>query len=87
MKRLAAQFFATLVVVAVVLHYIWWITAAVGIIALTVSMLVLAFYLADRVDARAARLAALAALAANQHAWVLQGDERGVYGEYPAAPI
>jgi hypothetical protein len=87
MKRLAAQFFATLVVVAVVFHYIWWILAAVGIIGLTVSLLVAAFYFADRVDAHAARLAGFAARADEQHGLVLRGDERGIYGEYPPAAL
>ena len=35
--------------------------------------------------AEARRRAAMAARADQQHAWVLQGDERGVYGQYPAA--
>jgi hypothetical protein len=80
MKRLAAQFFGVLIVVAVLFHYVWWILAAVGIIALTLSLLVLSFYLAGRVDARAARLARLRARADEQHAWVMQGDDRGTYG-------
>jgi hypothetical protein len=29
----------------------------------------------------------LAARADQQHDWVMEGDERGVYGEYPFAPI
>jgi hypothetical protein len=35
--------------------------------------------------AEARRRAAMAARADQQHAWVLQGDERGVYGQYSAA--
>jgi hypothetical protein len=73
MKRLAWQFFATLIIVAVVLHFILWIVAAVGIVALTVALLRLAFHLAHRVDVRAARRAALAARADQQHTWVMQG--------------
>jgi nitrate/nitrite transporter NarK len=80
MKRLAAQFLATLVVVAVLWHFIWWLAATVGLIALTVLLLVAAFYLAHRVDARHARRAALRARADQQHAWVMQGDRRGTYG-------
>jgi hypothetical protein len=87
MKRLAWQFFATLIIVAVVLHFIWWIVAAVGLIALTVALLAVAFHLAGRVDARAARRAALAARADQQHRWVMAGDDRGMYGQYPPAAL
>jgi hypothetical protein len=38
---------------------------------------------ADRAEARRRRLAGLAARADEQHWLVLQGDERGVCGEYP----
>jgi hypothetical protein len=33
------------------------------------------------------RLAGLLARADQQHRWVLAGDERGVYGEYPCPPL
>jgi hypothetical protein len=85
MKRLLAQFICTLVVVAVLFHFIWWIAAAAGLFALVGVLLAAGFYMADRVDAKAARLAALRARADQQHRWVLQGDERGVYGQYPAS--
>src|ERR1700676_913588 len=40
----------------------------------------------QKLAARRAQLAQLAARADQQHRWVLQGDERGVYGQYrPAA--
>jgi hypothetical protein len=87
MKRLFWQFFGTLIIVALVFHLIWWIVAAVGIAALTVSLLAAAFYAAHLVDARAARLAGLRARADQQHQWVMQGDERGIHGEFPAAPL
>jgi ABC-type transport system involved in cytochrome bd biosynthesis fused ATPase/permease subunit len=78
MKRLAAQFLATLVVVLA--HFIWWIAAAVALITLAALLLVVWFHSAHRVDVRARRRAELAAHAGQQHQWVLQGDERGVYG-------
>ena len=46
-------------------------------------------HVADRhaacVEAERRRLAEIAARADEQHAWVMAGDERGVYGEYSAA--
>ena len=84
--RLLGQFLAVLIVVAVLVHFIWWLAAAVGLIALTVVLLVMSFHLAGRVDARVARRAALAARADEQHAWVLAGGECDVFGEYPCPP-
>ena len=34
-------------------------------------------------DAVTRRNAAIAARADQQHQWVMEGDERGVYGDYP----
>jgi hypothetical protein len=41
----------------------------------------------ERVDAERRRLAGLRERADEQHRLVMQGDERGIYGEYPAAPV
>jgi hypothetical protein len=49
------------------------------------ALLGLAFYMARRVDAREDKRAALVARADQQHAWVLAGDDRGIYGEYQQA--
>jgi hypothetical protein len=51
------------------------------------ALLGLAFYMARRVDAREDKRAALVARADQQHAWVLAGDDRGVYGEFTPARI
>ena len=40
---------------------------------------------AERIEARQHRLAELAARADEQNRLVMQGDERGVYGEFPPA--
>ena len=37
----------------------------------------------ERIEAQRRRLAGLAARADQQHRLVMQGDERGVYGEFP----
>jgi hypothetical protein len=60
-------------------------TAALGIAVLFCGLLWLAFYLARRVDARYEKRAALVARADEQHALVLAGDDRGIYGDYPPA--
>lgn len=41
----------------------------------------------DRVAGRRAELDAIAARADQQHAWALQGDDRGVYGPDGAEPM
>ena len=46
-------------------------------------LLWLAFYAARRVDARHDARLVIAAHADQQHAWVLAGDDRGVYGQFP----
>ena len=40
---------------------------------------------AERIEARRRRLAGLAARADEQNRLLMQGDERGVYGEFPPA--
>jgi hypothetical protein len=42
---------------------------------------------AERVEPERRRLAGLVARADQQHDWVMQGDRRGTFGEYPAAPM
>ena len=77
--------------VVVLAGYIWmerWsILVTFGIIALLVTVLWLASYLNRVHDARHQNRAALIARADQQHAWVLAGDDRGVYGRYPPATI
>jgi hypothetical protein len=40
----------------------------------------------ERVAAERRRVAGIVARADEQHAWIMAGDERGMYGEYPAVP-
>jgi ABC-type transport system involved in cytochrome bd biosynthesis fused ATPase/permease subunit len=77
--------FVVLLVVGFLAAYWWWIAVVLGAVVLFVGMLWLAFRAARRVDKRHAARAALVARADQQHAWVLAGDERGVFGEYPSA--
>ena len=47
----------------------------------------LTFYVERRVDERYEKRAALVARADQQHAWVLAGDDRGIYGDYTPTQI
>jgi hypothetical protein len=85
MKRLLGQFICTLLTVAFVLHFIWWIIGAaalVGGVWLGTRM-----WLAQRAAdvAERKRLDAIRARADRQLRWMLAGDERGIYGPAGAA--
>jgi hypothetical protein len=65
--------------------YFWWIVA-IAAVAAFVWMAQRAFREIDAAEAaEARRQAAVAKRADRQHAWVLDGDDRGVYGAYPPA--
>jgi hypothetical protein len=91
MKRLAWHFPATLLIVAVLLHFIWWIAAGAAIIAAIVGLRWFLVNVCHRQDAAIAReaqhRAGLRAGADRQHQWVIRGDERGTYGQYPPAAV
>jgi hypothetical protein len=81
------EFFALLLLVGIVVRY-WYLIAAVA------GMMVAAHWTRpavdrhiERVEAERRRVAGLVARADQQHAWVMQGDERGVYGEFSPAPV
>jgi lysylphosphatidylglycerol synthetase-like protein (DUF2156 family) len=85
MKRLLGQFICTLLIVAFVLHFIWWIVGA--------GVVVAAAWFAVRVrrawlvaeDAERRRRAEIIARADQHLRWMLAGDERGIYGPDGAA--
>lgn len=79
--------FRVMLLVALVAKFWWVILAALGAVGLFVGLLRLAFYAAGRVDARHEERAVLVARADQQHAWVLAGDDRGTYGDYPPAAV
>lgn len=81
-----ALLLAVLICAALVVKF-WWLIAAV------VSMFCAVHWTrravdrhTERVEVERRRLAGLVARADEQHAFVLAGDERGIYGEYPALP-
>ena len=72
--------FGLLLLIAVIVKFIWWILGAAALIGL--FFLVRAVVREDRKrrDAYARYCAAIAARADQQHQWVMQGDDRGIYG-------
>ena len=85
MKRTFWQFVATVVIVAVLWHFVWLVVAFALVLGLVVAGARAADQLYAAHQARGAARQALVARADQQHAWVLAGDERGVYGQYPAS--
>ena len=79
--------FACLFVVALIIKFIWWILGAIAIVAL--FYLVRAIVRAHRAArlAHEKRCAEVASRAEQQHRWVLEGDDRGIYGQYPVPDI
>jgi hypothetical protein len=72
-------------VVAPAVKYWWLIACLIGSIV-AVYRAVRAFDRHDdRVEAERRRLAGIVARADQQHAWVMQGDPRGTFGEAASA--
>jgi hypothetical protein len=72
-----------MVIVAIIVKFFWWILGA----AILTGLFFLVRTLVREDRARRAAIARrhdeIAARAEAQHRWVLQGDDRGVYGDYP----
>jgi ABC-type Fe3+-siderophore transport system permease subunit len=79
--------FALLIFVGAIAKFWAWIAAVLGGLMVFGLLLWLTFYWERRVDAQYEKRAALVARADQQHAWVLAGDDRGVYGDYPPKQI
>jgi type II secretory pathway pseudopilin PulG len=85
--RALASFFGILLVLALIIKLICWILGVIAIVVLFRLLRAQAGAARARKDAALRRAAQLAARADQQHRWVLRGDERGVYGEYPVADL
>jgi hypothetical protein len=85
MKRLLGQFICTLLIVAFVLHFIWWIIGAAAVAGgvWLVTRMWLAQRAADLVERK--RLDGIRARADQHLDWYSRGDPRGVYGPDGAA--
>jgi hypothetical protein len=71
---------ALLLAVLIALLTIWAVIVGAVCVAVAVRM---AHRRAKRIEAQRRRLAGLAARADEQNRLLMQGDERGVYGEFP----
>ena len=85
--RALVSLFGVLMVIALMINFIWWI---LGAVVLYVLFRIVRWQLRlDRArrEAQARRAAEIAARAEQQHRWILQGDDRGIYGQYPVANL
>jgi hypothetical protein len=73
---------ALVLAVLVALLTVWAVIVGAVCVAVAVRM---AGRRVERIETRRHRLAELAARADEQNRLVMQGDERGVYGEFPPA--
>jgi membrane protein implicated in regulation of membrane protease activity len=82
---------ALLFAVALAVKLFWYIVGVAAAIVVVVKAVKWRRRAADeraqRVEAERRRLAGLRGRADAQHNWTLQGDERGLYGEYPPAAM
>lgn len=72
--------FALLVIIALIIKFFWWIVGALALVALFFVVRAIVREDRKRRTAHARYCAQVAARAEQQHNWVLQGDDRGVYG-------
>jgi hypothetical protein len=85
MGRIFWQFIGVLLLIGFVGAYFWRIIAVAAVVGF-VWMAERAFReIAAAEAAEARRQAAVVKRADQQHAWVMAGDNRGVYGQYPPA--
>jgi len=77
--------FGLLIVIGLIIKYIWWILGALGLVVAVWLAVIIGKEVAQRRREAAKRRRhqhnRLIAQADRQHAWVLAGDSRGVYGE------
>ena len=72
--------FALLVIIALIIKFFWWIVGALAMVAVFFVVRAIVRENRKRRAGYDRYYAQLAARADQQHNWVLQGDDRGVYG-------
>jgi ABC-type Fe3+-siderophore transport system permease subunit len=77
--------FVLLIFIGFIAKFWAWILAVLGGLLVFGLLLWLTFYVERRVDERYEKRAAIVARADQQHAWILAGDNRGIYGDYAPA--
>jgi hypothetical protein len=75
------QLIGALFVVGLIIRYFWWIVAVVAVVAAVKWVPRVWARHQAAVEAWQAEPRAVAARADQQHAWVMAGEDRGVYGE------
>ncbi|MET0758513.1 MAG: hypothetical protein ABWY39_11440 [Mycobacterium sp.] len=85
--RSLAPLIMFVLLVGFIIKFIWWILGAAALIGS--FYVVRAIVRTDRAarEAYAKYQAQIAARADQQHRWVLEGDDRGIYGPYPVSDI
>jgi hypothetical protein len=78
--------FGLLLVGGAIIHYFWWLVVAAAALAGWYYWRVFQLACQMTAQAEARRRNEVRARADQQQAWVLAGDDRGLYGEYPPAP-
>lgn len=69
-----------LLVVGFIVKFFWWILGTAALVGLFFLGRAIARSYAKQAAEAAQRNQAIAARADQQHSWVLQGDDRGIYG-------
>ena len=72
--------FALLVIIALIIKFFWWIVGALAMVAVLFVVRAIVRENRKRRAVYERYCAQLSARAEQQHNWVLQGDDRGVYG-------
>ena len=72
--------FGLLLLIAVIVKFIWWILGAAALIGLFFVVRAVVRENRKRRHAYSRYCATIAARADQQHQWVMQGDDRGIYG-------
>ncbi len=76
-----------LFIVGLIIKFIWWILGAIALVLLFFVMRSIVRSERAVREANARRCAELVAHAEEQHRWILEGDDRGIYGQYPVPDI
>ncbi len=75
-----AGLFGLLLLIGIIIKFIWWILGAVALVVVFFIGRAVVRWYDERRAAEARYRDGLAARADQQHNWVMQGDERGIYG-------
>jgi hypothetical protein len=75
-----AALLGLLLLIGIIIKFIRWILGAAALVGLFFVLRAVMRESHKRADARTRQCNAIAARADQQHNWVLQGDDRGIYG-------